>query len=69
MGHMSSSTTGEDIRSAISDYEHRGQEGNNEMRITYVGMRRWCCEKICRDCVGILGLLNWTPCSTSLEYT
>ena len=40
MGHASSVTTRGDIGGAISGCEHGGQEGNNEMRITYVGMRK-----------------------------
>jgi len=40
MGHASSVTTGGDIGGAILGCEYGGQEGNNEMRITYVGMRK-----------------------------
>jgi len=36
MGHASSRTTRGDIGRVISGCEHGGQEGNNEMRITYV---------------------------------
>jgi len=40
VGHASSHTTRGDIGRVISGCEHGGQEGNNEVRITYVGMRR-----------------------------
>jgi len=40
MGHAPSVTTGGDIGGAISGCEDGGQEGNNEMRFTYVGMRK-----------------------------
>jgi len=48
VGHASSHTTRGDIGRVISGCEHGGQEGNNEMRITYVGMRRRFCEKTFR---------------------
>ena len=39
MGHAFSRITGRDIGGAISGCEYEGQEGNSEMRMTYIMMR------------------------------